>query len=212
MHIPKHFLEARPAVLIEAITAYPFAMVVCGEGHVVPELSMLPLLYEPPTPAATGLGSLLGHAARNNPLMQDIADGKTVLCVFQGPHTYISPRTYVASRNVPTWNHLEVYCTCTGALLPERENLAALQALVHAMEGGAWTMDDTDPDYIEGLTKGIHAFRLQITDWRGHFKFSQNKADAADVLGAATALEESANDPLAAPTAAWMRRYLAERS
>src|SRR5689334_4021234 len=50
-------------------------------------------------------GTIYGHVSRQNPQSETIDGTRTGVAVFRGPHGYISPAWYSASRNaVPTWN------------------------------------------------------------------------------------------------------------
>lgn len=175
LHIPAHFSETRPEALRAVIEAYPFAWLIApGEGP-LPNLSPAPLLYQP---VPGGLGKLIGHLAVTNPVAIAIGRGTPVAALFLGPHAYVSVQWYQHARNVPTWNHLEVACTCQGRLLEtEIETYAAIDRLVRHYEGDAWRLADQPEGYIRGLMKGIWAFELTILAWEGHFKLSQNKPD-----------------------------------
>src|SRR3984885_15550110 len=50
-------------------------------------------------------GTLTGHISKNNPHLKDFDGSHETLCIFNGPHAYISPTWYSSSPNVPTWNY-----------------------------------------------------------------------------------------------------------
>jgi transcriptional regulator len=54
-----------------------------------------------------GVLTVLGYMSRANPQWKSFG-GQEVLLIFQGAHTYISPRWY-DHVNVPTWNYMMVH-------------------------------------------------------------------------------------------------------
>jgi transcriptional regulator len=174
MHIPAHFREDRPQQLQALINQYPFAWLVAPSGGPVPHMNPAPLLFKA-TP--NGHGKLIGHLAKNNPIIPVIASGQSIGVLFLGPHAYVSVRWYPPdTQNVPTWNHLAAQCTCSGRVYETfDETFSALDQLTRRFEGDAWQLKDQPQPYIQGLMHGIRAFELTIDDIEGHFKLSQNK-------------------------------------
>jgi transcriptional regulator len=110
MYIPTQFKEENFERLVTLIEDYSFGTLVSThEG--LPFVSHLPFLFE--KDAATP-GKLIGHMARANPQWQHLAQGQTVLAVFQGPHAYVSP-TWYAAQGVPTWNYAVVHSIWQGS-------------------------------------------------------------------------------------------------
>src|SRR5437870_7511814 len=98
MYIPEHFREDDPQRLEAFLRDYSFgALVTVVDGK--PFASHLPFMFD----AARGeKGMLTGHMARANPQWGHLAGASTVLAIFEGPHTYVSPAWY-AHYGVPTW-------------------------------------------------------------------------------------------------------------
>jgi transcriptional regulator len=46
---------------------------------------------------------------RANGQWKAIRAEREVLCIFHGPHAYISPQWYVQQHTVPTWNYAAVH-------------------------------------------------------------------------------------------------------
>ena len=71
-------------------------------------------------------GLLEGHFAKANPHWRALA-GRETLVVFPGPHSYVSPSSYVERLSVPTWNYIAVHAYGTLELVEhETENTDCL--------------------------------------------------------------------------------------
>ncbi len=57
-----------------------------------------------------------------------------------------------------------------------RNLINSLQDLVHTYEDpqSAYSLDDVDPNYMVGLSKGIVGFKIKISKIEGKAKLSQN--------------------------------------
>jgi len=178
VYLPKHFTETDPAVLAEIMERNSFATLVThGKDGLI--ASQLPFMYER---AAGVQGTLLCHLARPNPQVADLKEGREVLVVFAGPHTYVSPSWYGTTPAVPTWNYVAVHAYGTPRAI---EDSAALIRLVGDLttlhEGGRavpWRLADEPTDYIKGMVRGIIGFVIPITRLQGKLKLSQNRSSA----------------------------------
>ena len=199
MYLPRHFAEDDPAVLHEFIRQNSFGILTSTvEGK--PFATHLPFLLDGDT--------LVAHMARANPQWRAFAAGEEVLCVFAGPHAYVSPRWYAAENAVPTWNYTAVHVYGTPEIVADPDAAWADQKkLADAFEAGAdapWSLDDRDPEYVAGMIRAIVNFRIPIARIEGKFKLSQNRPeeDRARVIDA---LAQSDN-PDDRNTAALMRK------
>lgn len=123
---------------------------------------------------------LVGHAAAANPFCRHLPEGEEVLCIFQGPHAYISSSWY-DHENVPTWNYMAVHAYGVLEQLPTAHVRAHLKHLVdhhEATEAHPIDIDAMDADMIEREMKGVVGFRIRVTEWHGKAKLSQNRDDA----------------------------------
>jgi transcriptional regulator len=185
MYIPKHFAEDDPAILRDFIRQNSFGILTSAVDG-TPFATHLPFLLEGDT--------LVAHMARANPHWRAFAGGGEVLCVFSGPHAYVSPRWYAAENAVPTWNYAAVHVYGTPEIVVDAEAAHADQKkLADEFEAGAdapWSLDDRDPDYIAGMIRAIVNFRIPIARIEGKFKLSQNR-DAVDRASVIEALSQS---------------------
>ncbi|MCM3490123.1 FMN-binding negative transcriptional regulator [Alkalihalophilus marmarensis] len=201
MYIPKAFKLNDQAVIEKVINENGFATLF-SQHKGRPNATHLPLMLDEDS------CYLYGHFARPNSQWKDI-EGQTVLAVFQGPHSYISPTWYETGTAVPTWNYLSVHVYGSVELIDEEKStMAALLQLIDKYEGpdSTYNLNEIDADYIDGLRKGIQAFRIKITEIEGKAKLSQNHPkERQERVAEQLAKSEHTNDKLIAE---WMMAQL----
>jgi transcriptional regulator len=187
VYLPPAFTEARPEVLIAHIERYDFALLV-SHGPAGLVASHIPFLVE-------HVGKelhLVGHLARPNPQVADLADGGEVLIIFSGPHAYISPGWYAGGPAVPTWNYIDVHAYGTLRLVEDdawlRPVLRRLSDRHEARSAEPWRIQDLPDPYMKGMLKGIIGLDIAVTRLEGKYKLSQNRP-AADRPRIVAALE-----------------------
>ncbi|HDR7619436.1 TPA: FMN-binding negative transcriptional regulator [Bacillus mycoides] len=169
MYIPKHFTIQDEETKYEIIEQNSFATLF-SQHNGAPYATHLPLLLNRETL------TLSGHFARPNEQWKD-SENQQVLAVFQGPHSYISPSWYETNKAVPTWNYVAVHVYGELEIVEaEQELIDSLQDLVHKYENSksTYSLKDVDPNYMEGLSRGIVGFRIKINKIEGKAKLSQN--------------------------------------
>jgi transcriptional regulator len=204
MYSPKFNQVADRAVLIEAMQAYSFAILI---GPQPDPQSPAPLVatHLPLIVKDEGEHGLIeGHFARANRHWQSLS-GHETLAVFPGPHSYISPTLYAESLSVPTWNYIAIHAYGTLELVEDEAGKEALlEDLIqthepayaeqwHAMPGG----------FRRTMLAGIMGFRIPIARIEGKFKLSQNRVEAErrNIRAA-----QAAGNPDQQALAAWMER------
>jgi transcriptional regulator len=169
MYIPKHFTIQDEETKYEMIEQNSFATLF-SQHNGAPYATHLPLLLNRETL------TLSGHFARPNEQWKD-SENQQVLAVFQGPHSYISPSWYETNKAVPTWNYVAVHVYGELEIVEdEQELIDSLQDLVHKYENSksTYSLKDVDPNYMEGLSRGIVGFKIKINKIEGKAKLSQN--------------------------------------
>jgi transcriptional regulator len=178
MYCPSHFQEDKSAVLVDLIEQFPLATLIYhgADGLIADHI---PLMYEA---SPDGLGKLVGHVAKNNPLWQ-VEPEQELLVVFQGPSTYISPNWYAskpeAGKVVPTWNYAVVHAYCT--LNTTHDPAQVLQIIteltdkIEASQAHPWRVTDAPAEFTEKLLGNIVGISLPIKRWQGKWKVSQNQ-------------------------------------
>ena len=174
MYIPTQFKEENFERLVTLIEDYSFGTLVSThEG--LPFVSHLPFLFE--KDAATP-GKLIGHMARANPQWQHLAQGQTVLAVFQGPHAYVSP-TWYAAQGVPTWNYAVVHLYGKARMIEESSQLETLLNKLTERHDVA-CLDSVQARYSREqkarLLDMIIGFEIEVSEVQGKFKLSQNRS------------------------------------
>lgn len=180
MYCPSHFQENSDADLVALIEQFPLAMVVRHDANGL-TADHIPVLYKP---APNGLGTLVGHVAKCNPLWQ-VSPHQELLVVFQGPSAYISPNWYASKRDsgmvVPTWNYAVIHAHCTlSAVQDPNEVLNIITELtdVHeASQDHPWKVSDAPSAFTDKLLKNIVGVNLHINRWQGKWKVSQNQPE-----------------------------------
>ncbi|NHM30813.1 FMN-binding negative transcriptional regulator [Neobacillus terrae] len=169
MYIPKHFEIKDQDVIYNFIEEYSFATLF-SQHKGEPCATHLPLLLNKDEHA------LYGHFARPNGQWKD-ADNQLVLVVFQGPHCYISPSWYETTKAVPTWNYVSIHLYGKMEMIADGKIIFdSLNDMVKKYEStdSSYNLNDVDPSFIEGMSKGIVAFKIKITKIEAKAKLSQN--------------------------------------
>jgi transcriptional regulator len=169
MYIPPYFKITEDSVAHDIIKEHGFATLF-SQHNGMPYATHLPLLLNKENT------HLYGHFARPNPQWKEI-ESQTVLAIFHGPHCYVSPSWYETDKAVPTWNYVTVHVYGEIELVEdEDEVMESLQELVMKYEApdSSYKLEDLDSKYLAGMSKGIQAFKLNITKIEGKAKLSQN--------------------------------------
>jgi transcriptional regulator len=206
MYTPKFNQVSDRSILIEAMQAYSFAILIgplaSVENSSSHHATHLPLVVKD----EGAHGVLEGHFAKANPHWQSLTNRET-LVVFPGPHSYVSPSLYAEELSVPTWNYVAIHAYGTLTLV---EDDAGKDALLWGL------IQANDPAYLEQwrnlpggfrrtMLAGITGFRIPIARIEGKFKISQNRPEA-DRRAVHTAHASGTPDQQA--LASWMQRLI----
>lgn len=197
---PPHFREDRVDVQHALIRACPLGLLVTtGPDGLL--ANHIPFLLDA---TATGRGTLLGHLARANGQLADLARSTECLVVFQGPQDYVTPSWYATKREtgkvVPTWNYVVVQVRGRPRVVDDTDWLRdQVERLTRAHEDGRaapWSVDDAPGPFIASQLKGIVGIEIPIERIEGKWKVSQNRSEA-DRAGVAVGLAQKGEDALA---------------
>ncbi|WP_338786334.1 FMN-binding negative transcriptional regulator [Metabacillus sp. FJAT-53654] len=169
MYIPKQFKIEDEEVIYDFIEKYGFATLF-SQHKGEPYATHLPLMLN------KSENALYGHFARPNEQWKD-AENQQVLVIFQGPHCYISPSWYETTKAVPTWNYVSIHLYGKIEIIEDEKVIFdSLNDLVNKYEStdSPYNLNDVEPDFIKGMSKGIVAFRIKITKIEAKGKLSQN--------------------------------------
>ena len=169
MYPPPHHQSNDIEKMISAIKHFPLGMLVSAKDG-KPFVTHIPIIYN------EDIKKLVAHIDRSNPQMETLKDGNEVTVVFKGPDTYISPSVYTTP-HLPTWNYIIVHITGSIKLINDIET--AKQTMVEMTE----FLEGKDQKFVlkqddsrmERFVHYIQAFEIEITNWEGKFKLSQDK-------------------------------------
>ncbi|KAB2329518.1 FMN-binding negative transcriptional regulator [Cytobacillus depressus] len=168
MYIPSYFKIENDEIIYDIIEENGFATFFSQhEGE--PFATHIPLMID------KDMEYLYGHFSRANPQWKDIKN-QNVLAVFHGPHCYISSSWYESNQAVPTWNYLAVHVYGKVEIVGDGELIESLSDLVkkYEMPDSSYQLDEVDPKYLDGMTKGVVGFKIKIEKIEGKAKLSQN--------------------------------------
>lgn len=174
MYIPvANRVEDRPKINA-FIQAHGFATLITGQSGGL-WASHLPVLLEE---NANGWGTLRSHMARANEQWRHLESEQEVLCIFQGPHAYISPSCYVMQHTVPTWNYAVVHVYGIPRLVDETVLKQIVIETTNEYESSMlkpWTIPLSERE-MDAMLKAIVGFTIEITRVEAKFKLGQNRS------------------------------------
>ena len=189
-----YFKEQDKAVVLQFMQVHPFAILI-GAASSWPAATQVPLLIEERDDKLF----LLGHFMRNTDHHKAIQQNNHVLCLFTGPHAYVSASWYTQPKQASTWNYMTVQAK--GIL--SFTDKATLQNILHKttmlFEGGEHTpaaYQQLSPEYIDKLINAIVGFEIEVTSIEHVFKLSQNR-DAESYQNIITQLQTGDKDAMA---------------
>lgn len=135
-------------------------------------------------------GTLYFHLAKATPHWRKL-DGQTVLVIFMGPHSYISPSWYEKGPGVPTWNYVAVHVYGKVSLLDGSQILNVIEKTVAKYEPSLLNKKEIlAPEYVGKLSQAIVGFEIELTELQGKLKLGQQRTNE-DQKGVLAALSQS---------------------
>jgi len=175
MYNPASFQSTDKAEVFHLMYNYPFATLISSNENGLPCISHLPL-----TPIKDNDDIyLVGHLAAANPHSK-ILNTSPVIVIFNGPHTYITPKWY-EENDVPTWNYVAVHVVGLVELYKDTssiiECLKILTKHTEVIYPSGW--DFFIPGDLQGsiLEKSIVGFKIKIQSIDFKKKLSQNRSE-----------------------------------
>jgi len=172
MYIPKLYREEDREKILEFLKQNNFPALVTHDGE-KPIATHLPVEV---VEAEDGALIILGHMSRANPQWKSFGK-QEVLLIFQGAHTYISPRWY-DHVNVPTWNYVMVHLYGKVRLVEGDQLYSLMGRLVQKHEvQTSYNLESLPDDFVKKEMKGIVGFAVDVTRVDAGYKLSQNRHD-----------------------------------
>jgi transcriptional regulator len=195
MHIPHHYKNENISEVKDFLMSNSFGILV-NQVNGKPWATHIPLELDVD---ADGTDILLGHIAKANKQWKGFEENEEVLCIFNGPHSYISSSWY-KNEEVPTWNYVTVHIYGIIKILDEDAVLASLHKLVDKYEARS-----EKPVSISNLSKktmrqikGIIGFQISINEIQAAYKLSQGREhDHPRIIEELEKIEDSGSKEIA---------------
>lgn len=172
MYIPKYYREEDRQEILAFLKQNNFPALVTFDGE-------RPIATHTPVEVVedeSGKVTIYAHISRANPQWKTV-DQQEMLLIFQGAHTYISPRWY-GHVNVPTWNYMIVHVYGNVRFLQGDELYALLSRLIGAHEvNTGYSLESLPQDFVQKEMKGVVGFAIDVTRIDAGYKLSQNRND-----------------------------------
>jgi len=172
MYTPNHYKNEDLKQIREFIKSNSFGILV-NQVNDRPWATHIPIELDTD---ADGNDILVSHISKANPQWKSFNEQDEVLCIFNGPHSYISSSWYKVEE-VPTWNYIAVHVYGRITLLSEEEVLASMHALVNKYE-----RESKDPISLHDMSdktmaqiRGVVGFKIDVTDIQATYKLSQGR-------------------------------------
>lgn len=199
MYSPPQFEEKDETVLRALIEAHPLGLLISASGGDM-LANPVPFLVS----VTDGVTRLRAHVSKANPQWRHIKDGASVLVIFQGADSYITPSWYASKAEhgkvVPTWNYAMVQARGSATvhesadwLGPQVEELTGRH---EAERPDPWKVDDAPENFIAAQLRGIVGIEIRVSELRGKWKVSQNRPEA-DRRGVHAGLKAQGDDAMA---------------
>ena len=204
MYTPSSFKETDSNIAKELIQIHNFGILFSHHAE-HPVATHIPFLIEEDGDSFR----LITHMARANKQWRSFEEGKEVMAVFVGPHSYISPSWYKDRVTVPTWNYATVHVTGKVTLIHDEDKL---REIVTDLTNYQESLVDSDWSLSEGEStipielKAIVGLSIEPTKVEAKFKFNQNRSEE-DQKSVIEALKKS-KDPNSAAIVEIMERNL----
>ena len=131
-----------------------------------------------------GKDILVSHISKANPQWKEFEKQPEVLCIFNGPHSYISSSWY-KEEEVPTWDYIAVHVYGKLTILDEEAVMQSMHKLVNKYEKNSKksiSLYDMSPKTLRQV-KGVVGFKIEITDIQAAYKLSQTRQeDHAEII------------------------------
>jgi len=165
---PKHHQDNDRNHMVEVIKTYPLATVISVKDN-MPLVTHLPLILDEKQ-------QLIGHIDIYNPQAELLANNNDVTIIFSGPECYISPSIYTTTQ-LPTWNYIKVHLKGKVTAIDSKDALKqSLITMTEFLEAPdhKYVLEANNPRMDANLDY-IKMFEIDITNWEGKFKLSQDK-------------------------------------
>ncbi|WP_299440298.1 FMN-binding negative transcriptional regulator [uncultured Aquimarina sp.] len=170
MYPPKHHQDYNIENIKSVAIAYPFATLISAQDT-TPFVTHAPLIFHG--------NKLVGHIDANNPHVKLLKNNYPIIAIFQGPQTYISPAIYT-TKQLPTWNYIIAHARGSVKEIKDPESIKkSMVTMTEFLEAPnqKFKLSIEDPR-MDRLVPYIYCFEIEVQQWEGKFKLSQDKVPA----------------------------------
>lgn len=174
MYIPEIYKNENPEEIRSFLKENAFGILVTNDDG-KNCATHIPLEF---TTKEDGTEILHGHISKANEQVGHLKDGVEVLCIFNGPHSYISASWY-DFEEVSTWNYIAVQVCGRLKVLDTagvQESIKALMDKYEASQKNPIDMDQLSEKTLRQI-HGVVGFEIEITSIEAAKKMSQNRDD-----------------------------------
>jgi transcriptional regulator len=172
MYIPHYFKNANLAEVKTFIQQNGFGILInVADGK--------PMATHIPLELSMDGTKITGHVSRGNPQWKKFESDNNVLCIFTGPHAYVSSSWY-NHENTPTWNYIAVHLYGKIRVIEGQELYDSLKHLLDKYEqhsGCPVTIEKMSDEFVKSSMRGIIGFEIAIHEIQASYKLSQNRDD-----------------------------------
>ena len=173
MYIPETYKNENPEEIKAFLKANAFGILVThNDGKSL--ATHIPLKYT----EHQGTPVLHGHISKANEQCSHLDNQQEVLCIFNGPHSYVSSSWY-DFEEVSTWNYIAVHVRGTLKIQDKEALYQSLKSLMNTYEApqkNPVDMEKLSPKTMRQIN-GIIGFEITITSIEAAYKLSQNRDD-----------------------------------
>lgn len=159
------------------IELFPLATLICSHQGKI-NTTYIPLIWKNQR--------LLGHIDINNPMAQLLNNEQEVKLIFNGPENYISPGHFT-TEEFPTYNYMKVEVNAKASALNTTELRNSIKDMTHQLDKNFPNNLKGKEERMEKILNYIYGFKLDVCNYIGRFKMSQDKSEthflkAAEIL------------------------------
>ncbi len=175
MYNLRHYKETDQGVVLDFINKNPFAFIIGCTSDNKPVATQIPVFIENRNDKLY----MSGHIMKGTDHHKAFEINPFVLCVFTGPHTYVSATLYSDPHQASTWNYMSVHVKGRIHFLDEQGLIDILRKTTLHFENNnaasSTVFDNLPGEYTTRLMKAIVAFEVEIDEIDHVFKISQNQ-------------------------------------
>lgn len=163
-YLSKHFINTDWQSIKNFIEIFPLTTLITSHHDKV---------YSAHIPLILKGNELIGHIDKRNPQFEHL-NYKSVELIFHGGEAYVSPSCF-KTEELPTYNFAKVHISGLAEFITETAMIESLIEMTNQFDKD-FQLEISHPK-IPILKNYIQGFKIEIEDFHGRFKMSQDKSD-----------------------------------